>query len=131
MKTIEDVIEIDTKWLVHFLKEKHLFKQYFEKWFKQYELVINYPNYNDWLKHIKSNKTFYKFSSAREEDIILEKMLITNYQLFNSTILFANWLSQPLVLKNNASLEAYDWNVISEDYLNLKRLLNNINAVRK
>ena len=129
MKTIEDVIDIDTKWLIHFLKENHIFKQYFEKLFKQSEHIIKHPNYNNWLNYIKSNKEFYKFSSLEEEDIKLDEMLVKNYQLFNSIFLFANWLGQPLVLKYNASLEAYDWNRFSDKFLNLKRLLNDINAV--
>ena len=52
IKTIDDIIKLDTKWLIHFLKENHVFKQYYKKLYN----VLDKENKPFSLKDVMNKK---------------------------------------------------------------------------
>lgn len=128
MKTIYDVIEKDTKWFLHFLKEKHIKTQFFEKRNKQHPKCKCFT-YNDWVKHIKDNLIFYMFPyNYHIENKEWEIFLKVTDRLINSSILFSGWWEKPYTLDNISSYEADKWLIFKTDYIDLKTLLFVINA---
>lgn len=124
MKNLDYIIEKDTKWLLHFLKEKHIFKPYFEKMISQNKQNMSLK-YDDWLNHIKNNPQYYKPSYLG--DISLNDYIFSNAQLFDNIILFSNWHNLPFTLDINTNSELYKWSEISHEYKKFKRNLKIIN----
>lgn len=128
MKAVKDVIKIDTKWLLHFLKEKHWFNAYITKLVQQ-NMDNSACSYNVWLNYILNKKEHY----INNFEIYINKkqwnlLLIENVSLFNSMSLFALWSSEPYIFSNNMSIECRNWINIKNDFLDLKQQLFLIKA---
>lgn len=124
MKNLEYIIEKDTKWLLHFLKEKHSFNHYFEKLISQNTQDIFFK-YCYWLNHIKNNKQYYKPSYLT--NVNLNEFIFNNSQLFDNIILFCDWSKLPFTLDITTNLESYKWSEMSNEYKKFKRNLKIIN----
>lgn len=131
MKTIEDVIKKDTKWLIHFLKEKHSLNAYFTKWMYQ-NIEEKSSDYNIWLNFILSKKNYY---TNNFEIYVLKKqwcnLLYKNGILVDSLVLFATWGKEPYVYSHNISIESREWIILRNNFLDLKQQLFLIKADMK
>ena len=129
IKTIDDIIKIDTKWLIHFLKENHIFKQYYKKLYN----ISDKENNSFSLKDVMNKNLYYT-----DEYIGFFKknndMLFVNNNLLSSNILFSSWSFAPYVLaKQDENVneishnESARWLNITNEYVNFKNKMKKIN----
>lgn len=129
MKNINQIIEIDTKWLWHFLKEKHLTKQFIGKLY----------NVTDTLEKPKTLKQLLENNINRSEHYIYgfryesnEYTLFNNENLLSNSKLFAAWYCPPFIFNPRCNIfstnfeEAHAWRNIKNNYLDLKYILSYI-----
>lgn len=136
IKTFDDIIKIDTKWLIHFLKENHIKKEYFNKMLP----LKKFPSYNDWIKFIFNNKVLYtryikyiveNIDEAKLNDNNIKRILSENPFLISSPGLFAVWQELPftLITTDNVfdlSLEYKAWKNIRDKFINTKFIITKI-----
>lgn len=129
IKTIDDIIKLDTKWLIHFLKENHVFKQYYKKLYN----VLDKENKPFSLIDVMNKNLYYSneyIGVCKKND----DMLFDNNNLLTSNILFSSWNFAPYALSkqdehvNDISYtESARWLKISYEYVNFKHKMKNIN----
>lgn len=123
MNSLEDVIKKDSKWLLHFLKEKHCFNQYVTKMNAQKEQPICYT-YENWVNVIKENDLTYVYDLIRfSNNNMWAELLKNDKQLLNSIILFSEWRLKPFTLSNSEQKEWESWLKIKNDYMSFKEFI--------
>lgn len=120
-----DVIHVDIKTLIHFLKEEHKFYPFLKKLCNTNK--NNKPqNYNEYYNFICNKSNIY-ISSVQNKNLMInnkwKEILIQNDKLLLSTILFATWSCEPLVLKNESQDENKVWCKATYDFIQLKKLI--------
>ena len=129
MKTIEDVIDIDTKWLIHFLKENHIFKQYYKKLYN----VLDKENKPFSLIDVMNKNLYYtdEYIGVFKKN---DDMLFDNNNLLTSNILFSSWNFAPYALSKQdehgtdiSYTESARWLKITYEYVNFKNKMKKIN----
>lgn len=129
IKTIDDIIKIDTKWLIHFLKENHFFKQYYKKLYNILDKEDKQFSLNDVInKNIYFADEYIGFFKKNDD------MLFDNNNLLSSNILFSSWYFAPYVLstqyENTNEIkhnESEQWLKITHEYVQYKHILKYIN----
>lgn len=130
MKTVNDIIKIETKQLIHFLKENHNLRNFFKKMFNDKNNLAP-KSYYAYCKYILFQKNYYLNRFVYKEEIEFKDFIIYNDTLFMDANLFSIWSYRPFMFSNvihsDISVEEGEkWAKIKTDYLNLKKLLNNI-----
>lgn len=129
MEDIDEIIEIDTKWLLHFLKEKHLTEHYFKKLYNITDMSKKPKTLEQLIEKNKKLSTNYLLGFRDKSD---KYILFYNGNLLKSNVLFAAWYYHPFIFNPDFNRfvdnfeEAYAWRDISNNYLDLKYILSHI-----
>lgn len=137
MKNINEVIITDTKWLFHFLKEKHLMKQYYLKLYNIEDKFIKPFNFNKILEfNLELKNEYINNYEYLTENQRFKRLLIVNDNLLINSNLFANWCGKPFVLSIRYNLENLNstkqlvelnqWHDICKKYTEYKNILEKI-----
>ena len=135
MKDINQIIEKDIKWLLHFLKENHIQNQYFQK-IRDKKII---RNFNTWRKFIFLHKNLYlnmiKYSNQVSNNNQLTKYMFYDFLkgnsiLFSSSVLFSVWAEEPFTLVHGQNITYCDlehkaWKNIRDSFVNTKSIINN------
>lgn len=135
MKVIEDILKLEIKLLIRFLKENHIFQQFFIK-------MLNENNYNapktltSYIEYIKNERFrytgFFPIYKILEDEYHTVKFVVSNESLFSDLILFCNWTDYPLVLSKRSCLEeGFEWCNYTQKFIEFKKFLKRINGYEK
>ena len=119
MTIIEKYINQDMKFLLRFLKEKHIFKEY-QKKFGNISAINNFTSYNNWLNFIKENLEEYCMfddDSLNDEN---KYYVFNNDKLISSEYLFSLWSKMPFVLNDDIYIESHTWEHYCSDFVTFK-----------
>lgn len=127
---VNSIIRKDSKWLLHFLKEKHILKQYLIKIHNSTDMDKKPKNYQDWIKQNINKKEYYlsgyeKLAQAND----WKQLILTNRNLIQNNSLFSSWYYRPFafVVDNNYIIndslnvkESFEWSKVLNRYIELK-----------
>lgn len=135
MKVMEDIVNLEIKLLIRFLKENHIFQLYFKK-------MWNENNYNapksliNYIKYINKEKLRYTNLLPKykifEDKFHSIKFITSNETLFSDFKLFSHWTEYPLVLNKHSSIEeGFEWCRYKQNFIEFKKFLKRINGYDK
>ena len=136
---LKKIIEIDTKILLHFLKENKIFRQFLKK---IHNNISDKPkNIEEWINDNLNLIDVYNQSTTARCDYVASFRksfkddvpnnvfyIATNPNLLQCTKLFSDWGYAPITLSLDPDLEWSKWKDVTHRFIKLKILLYQINA---
>lgn len=132
MNNIEDVIKQDSRWLLHFLKERHIKKQFFDKIYNTTDKNIKPKTFDEYIdNNIALIKQYLIYFERQFEENKFNDILFKNTNLIGNNDLFSTWYISPFVFcQNGDNFFNYDefnvWFEIRDKYYCLKEKLSKI-----
>lgn len=132
MNNIEDVIKQDSRWLLHFLKERHIKKQFFDKIYNTTDKNIKPKTFDEYIdNNIALIKQYLIYFERQFEENKFNDILFKNTNLIGNNDLFSTWYISPFVFcQNGDNFFNYDefnvWFEIRDKYYFLKEKLSKI-----
>lgn len=135
MKTIEDVIHLEVKIFIRFLKENYIFDKFLAKMWNEnnYKAPKSLNEYIDLINHEqKRYTTYYPVYKILEDKSHTIRFIIKNDNLLSNTVLFCYWTGNPLILsQNNLVDEGIQWCDWKNKFIIFKKQLNKINGYER
>lgn len=135
MKTIEDVIHLEVKIFIRFLKENYIFDKFLAKMWNEnnYKAPKSLKEYIDLINHEqKRYTTYYPVYKILEDKSHTIRFIIKNDNLLSNTVLFCYWTGNPLILsQNNLVDEGIQWCDWKNKFIIFKKQLNKINGYER
>lgn len=123
---VQWLIVKDTKLLLHFLKENHLDKQYFEKIYKccmgQKILLKTYKAWEN--RNLSLSRYYINIFDFPKESNDYFGILFNCCLLITHPSYFAVWQDSPWILGTSQSKEIAAWNKVRHDFLETKKMLS-------
>lgn len=135
MKTIEDVIHLEVKIFMRFLKENYILAKFLAKMWNEnnYKAPKSLNEYIDLINHEqKRYTTYYPVYKILEDKAHTIRFIIKNDNLLTNTLLFCYWTGNPLILsQNNLVDEGRQWCDLKNKFIFFKKQLNKINGYER
>lgn len=132
MNNIEDVIKQDSRWLLHFLKERHIKKQFFDKIYNTTDKNIKPKTFDEYIdNNIALTKQYLIYFEKLFEENKFNEILFRNPNLIGNNDLFSTWYCSPFVFYPKGEYtfngdEFNAWLEIRDKYYFLKEKLSKI-----